>query len=531
MLASGSVSDTGRDLRFGLFPTPAADRLDGLLSLVDLAERAGLDLVSVQDHPYQQRFLDTWTLLSFLGARTQRIHLATNVASLPLRPPAVLATSAASLDVLTGGRVELGLGTGAFWDAIVAAGGPRRTPGQAVAALEEAIEVIRQCWQGGTVRVEGEHYRVAGFKAGPRPAHPIPIWVGAYQPRMLRLTGRLADAWVPSLGYAAPDALPAMVAVLDEAARRAGRAPADIERIYNIHGSFGTGAGLLAGRPQDWAEQLADLALQLGMTTFVLGTDDPTAVARFAAEVAPETRRIVADERGGDGVPAATSTTPTSTTPTSTTPTSTTPTGTTSTSTATSAPGATTTRPPGPAPWDEASRPTHEEPADAAYPLAAHAEHLVQVHDGLRAELTQVRDLLDQVRAGQVGVGQARSVINTMTLRQNNWTLGAYCEAYCRIVTGHHTLEDRGIFPHLRAAEPGLAPVIDRLEHEHEVIHEVLDGFDRALVGLVGDQQAGSAAVLDEVQRALDLLTDTLLSHLAYEERELLGPLGRHGLH
>ncbi len=135
------------------------------------------------------------------------------------------------------------------------------------------------------------------------------------------------------------------------------------------------------------------------------------------------------------------------------------------------------------------------------------------------------------MRTGHLTVGAARSVVNTMTMRQNNWTLGAYCESYCRIVTGHHTLEDRSVFPHLRRSEPGLGPVLDRLEAEHDVIHDVLEQFDRALVQLVASDGTGTSGerALDDVQHAIDLLTDTLLSHLAYEERELIGPLARHG--
>ena len=169
----------------------------------------------------------------------------------------VLAKAAATLDLVTGGRVELGLGAGAFWDAIEAAGGVRRTPGQAVDALDEAIRLIRAFWAGGSVRFEGEHYRAPGLHAGPVPAHDIPIWVGAYKPRMMRLTGRLADGWVPSMGYADPPALPALSAALDEAAVAAGRAPDEVRRIYNVFGRFGTGSGFLRGTPDDWAEQLA----------------------------------------------------------------------------------------------------------------------------------------------------------------------------------------------------------------------------------------------------------------------------------
>lgn len=294
------MTDYGHQIEFGVFPTPVAKRAKELIELARLAEALGLDLVAVQDHPYQSRYLDTWTLLSALGGCTSSIRLAPNVASLPLRPPAVLAKSVATLDVITGGRAELGLGAGAFWDAVVAAGGPRRTPRESVDALEEAIAVIRAFWAGGTVNVDGEHYRVKGLHAGPPPAHPIPIWIGAYKPRMLRITGRSADAWVPSMGYADPPQLPALIARLDEAAVQAGRGPEAIRRIYNIMGRFGTGSGYLQGTPADWAEQLAGLAVEQGMGTFILGADDPDVVRRFAQEVVPQVRELVAAERAGE---------------------------------------------------------------------------------------------------------------------------------------------------------------------------------------------------------------------------------------
>ncbi|WP_151526817.1 LLM class flavin-dependent oxidoreductase [Serinicoccus kebangsaanensis] len=531
------MPDLDQQLEFGIFPTPDARRIPDLLSLVSLAEVEGIDLVSVQDHPYQDAFLDTWTLLSVLGARTTTIRLAPNVASLPLRPPVLLAKAAASLDLLTDGRVELGLGAGAFWDAIVAAGGPRRTPGEAVGALAEAVELIKAFWAGGTLRFEGEHYRATGLHAGPVPAHDIPIWLGAYKPRMLRLTGRLADGWVPSMGYADPPALPGLAAVVDEAALEAGRPPAAVRRIYNVFGSFGTGSGFLRGRPQDWAEQLAELTLDVGMSCYVLGTDDPDTVRRYAAEVAPATRELVEAERarraaGDDRGAAATPPDPAERDPGG--PVVTgggagAPRGAGGGHTVTATPDDGTRLSPS-MPWDEPARPSVAAGEPGGHP--EQAQHLVDIHDGLRSELAQVRDVLEQVRRGHVTVGSARSVVNTMTMRQNNWTLGAYCESYCRIVTGHHTLEDRSVFPHLRRSEPGLGPVLDRLEEEHVVIHDVLEQFDRALVRLVSEDGTGRAGqeVLEEVQRSVDLLTDTLLSHLAYEERELIGPLSRNGL-
>ena len=114
-----------------------------------------------------------------------------------------------------------------------------------------------------------------------------------------------------------------------------------------------------------------------------------------------------------------------------------------------------------------------------------------------------------------------------MTIRQNHWTLGVYCLSYCRIVTGHHTLEDRSVFPHLRSRDPRLGAVIDRLEEEHEVIAGCSTAIDRALVAMV--EPAGDGVA--QVRAAVDLLTDALLSHLSYEERELVEPLARLGFY
>lgn len=180
-------------------------------------------------------------------------------------------------------------------------------------------------------------------------------------------------------------------------------------------------------------------------------------------------------------------------------------------------------------PWDEATRPTYD---SAAEPLAwtaherAAGQHLIDVHDHLRTELKQLFDLIDQVAAGTLEAGRARSLINAMTLRQNDWTLGAYCQSYCRLVTTHHSIEDSSMFPHLRSADAALAPVIDRLEVEHHVIAGVLDEVDRGLVAVVSGPDG-----MAELRRAVDLLSDTMISHLSYEERELVEPLARFGFY
>jgi hypothetical protein len=180
--------------------------------------------------------------------------------------------------------------------------------------------------------------------------------------------------------------------------------------------------------------------------------------------------------------------------------------------------------------WDESTRPTTAEPPDTSYTSAqlSTVDHLVAIHDHLRGELDRMRDLTGQVRRGLLSVGDARAGVNEMTLRQNNWTLGAYCQSYCGFVNGHHSLEDASVFPHLRRAEPEVAPVLDRLHAEHEIIHGLLDEVDRSLLALVRE---GDSSALDAVEQAIDALGDRLLSHLAYEERELRGPLARHGFY
>jgi alkanesulfonate monooxygenase SsuD/methylene tetrahydromethanopterin reductase-like flavin-dependent oxidoreductase (luciferase family) len=276
-------------LRLGAFVTPDAERPERTLEQIVAADESGLELVGVQDHPYQRRFLDTWTLLAFAAARTRRVTLVPDVINLPLRPPSVLAKAAASLDVLSGGRVELGLGAGAFWDAIVAMGGPRRSGPESVDALEEAIAILRAFWAGErNIRTRGEHYRVHGAHAGPVPAHPIGIWLGAYGPRMLRVTGRLADGWLPSVPRLPADELDARHAAIDEAARRAGRDPAAIVRACNLD---------LEGEPPAWPEQIARLHRDHRVEAFFLGADDggdPVGlVRRLGEETAPRLRELL----------------------------------------------------------------------------------------------------------------------------------------------------------------------------------------------------------------------------------------------
>jgi alkanesulfonate monooxygenase SsuD/methylene tetrahydromethanopterin reductase-like flavin-dependent oxidoreductase (luciferase family) len=286
----------GRPLEFGLSIVPVSAGLELARSLAERADALGLDLIGIQDHPYHWRFLETWSLMTDLLARTERIRLFPDVTNLPLRGPAMIAKQAASLDVLSGGRFELGLGAGAFWEAIGAMGGPVRSGREALESLEEAIEIIRAFWSGErTIAFQGRHYSVRGLHPGPPPAHPIGIWLGVGRPRALALTGRLADGWVPSLGWATPDLVPDMQKRIDDAAQGAGRDPSEIRRALNVSGRIVEGPtnGLLDGPPDHWIETLTGFAGELGFDTFVFwpAEEQLTQLERFAGEVVPALSR------------------------------------------------------------------------------------------------------------------------------------------------------------------------------------------------------------------------------------------------
>ena len=445
-----------------------------------------------------------WTLLSYLGARTRRIRLVPDVANVPLRHPAVLARSAASLDILTGGRVELGLGAGHFLDAIASMGGPRLSPAESVDALAEAIAVIKHLWAPGpTVDYDGRHYRLEGARPGPLPPHPIGIWVGSYRRRMLELTARLADGWVPSSSYASPEQLRAMTSTLDAAAEAVGRDPADIRRVYNVMGGFaGTGTGFLQGPPAVWAEQLTELTLRYGVSGFILGPGEDLVgdLSAFADEVAPAVREAVERERTTPTRPAepARDTIDAGRTAVSTV----------SDAAARHAAG-------------ETQRLVEEdEPISAAG--RAGQQTLLAVHAHLRNELEQLRAVGQDVAQGRMSATAARSHLNHMTMRQNYWTLGAFCAAYCRVVSVHHAIGDQRMFRDLREADSGLGPVLDRLGQDHEVIAQLLTEVDAALVTMLGDESS-----LDAARATIEGFGQALLTHLADEEEQLLGPIGR----
>ena len=192
-------------------------------------------------------------------------------------------------------------------DLIANFGGPRRTPGESVEALDEAVDLIRLLWsEERSVSFEGKHYRLDDARPGPRPAHPIGILVGAFKPRMLRLVGRKADGWMPSLGVLTRTELRAGHETIDAAAEKAGRDPGSIRRIINLQGLIGDrpapsrselpvgylAGEPLAGPPDWWVETLAGFVEDRFDTLVFWPVDTkPAQVEAFAAEVAPHFRR------------------------------------------------------------------------------------------------------------------------------------------------------------------------------------------------------------------------------------------------
>ncbi|WP_329157083.1 LLM class flavin-dependent oxidoreductase [Streptomyces sp. NBC_01717] len=298
------MTDYGRPLSFGVSLDPSAGASAQTRRLARTAEDSGLDYLAVQDHPYQPGHLDTWTLITHLSAVTDRISFLTDVADLQLRPPVMLAKAAASLSVLTDGRIQLGVGGGGIPDAIASMGGAARSGQDMVAFAEESLGLLRAALSGGVVRLHSQYHAVGGYRAGPVSPKPVELWLGAQKPRMLAVAGRLADGWISPLNiYVPPQDVPSRQRILDEAVADAGRDPRTFRRVYNVIGvigDHGDGPGLV-GDVRRWADTLAEWAVELGFDTFVFwpATDPEQQLALFAAEVVPAVRERVGALRSG----------------------------------------------------------------------------------------------------------------------------------------------------------------------------------------------------------------------------------------
>jgi alkanesulfonate monooxygenase SsuD/methylene tetrahydromethanopterin reductase-like flavin-dependent oxidoreductase (luciferase family) len=284
-------------IQFGLnIPTSAAPGTDPVAAAKN-AEQLGFDFVSSSDHPGgSEPSNETWTMLSWIAAATTRIRVATRVLGVPYRTPAMVAKMAETFDRLSGGRLILGLGGGSADDEHRAFGLGVRSPKDKTDGLEEAVTIIRGLWSEPSFSFDGRLYNTAAAELEPKPDHQIPIWLGTFAPRSLAITGRLADGWIPSLGYASADELVQMRKRLLEAAREAGRDPAAITCAVNVDIRVDDRAkgdeSLVAGSPEAVAERLGTFAAA-GFSAFNFMLDAVGAgeqAERLASEVIPLVR-------------------------------------------------------------------------------------------------------------------------------------------------------------------------------------------------------------------------------------------------
>jgi alkanesulfonate monooxygenase SsuD/methylene tetrahydromethanopterin reductase-like flavin-dependent oxidoreductase (luciferase family) len=280
------------------------------------AEALGYDFVSAFDHPVADAVTaealgygampaaghpvrtyptyETHTLLTWIAARTTRIGIVPRVLGVPFRRPALVAKAAESLQRLSRGRLILGLGAGYRDAEIRAAGGPDLTRRAKVDGLEDAIAIARAAWNQGVVSYHGRVYSVDDLDLEPKPTEPIPIWLGALGPRGLALTGRLADGWIPFLGFAGPDRIPELLDRIRTASAAADR-PADAVRaVYSVPVRLDpkarSTADVIAGSAADVIEQLHGFT-ELGFTGFdLMPTRDQ--MRAVAEDVVPALREL-----------------------------------------------------------------------------------------------------------------------------------------------------------------------------------------------------------------------------------------------
>jgi probable F420-dependent oxidoreductase len=302
-----------RGIMIGLSVSTAAAPGADPVAAARAAEELGFDFVSASDHLHGgQPTYEPWTMLSWIAAATSRIRVATRVLGVPYRPPAVLAKMAETFDRLSGGRLILGLGGGAVDEEFRAFGLPVRSPRDKVDGLEEAIRIARGMWSRPRFTFEGRLYHTDAADLEPKPDRRIPIWLGTYGNRALALTGRLADGWIPSLGYAPPERVRAMRERVLAAASAAGRDPEEITCAYNVGVRVDERAearpAVVAGAAGAVTERLLGFR-ELGFDALSLipvGPGERQQAERLGREVLPALRAATARGIGTqDGEPAA----------------------------------------------------------------------------------------------------------------------------------------------------------------------------------------------------------------------------------
>jgi len=287
-----------KQLLFGVNVATTAQTGSNPVAEAMRAEALGYDFISSNDHPCgTQPSFETWTMLSWIAAKTTRIKVATRVLGVPYRSPAMVAKMAETLDRLSGGRLILGMGGGYSDDEFNAFGLKVPSPKDKIEGLEEAVRIVKGLWSTPAFSYEGRHHRAIAADIEPKPEHEIPIWLGTFGKRSLAVTGRVADGWIPTYAMAPPRDIPMMRDRIFEAARDAGRDPRVITLVYNMNFRVDEKAEerpeAVTGSPQKIADQLGGFT-ELGFTAMnfsPVGPEPERQVERLAQEVLPTLRR------------------------------------------------------------------------------------------------------------------------------------------------------------------------------------------------------------------------------------------------
>lgn len=249
----------------------------------------------IPDEPY----LEPLIVMTYLAAATQRIRLGTSVLILPYRNPVFTAKALATLDVLSHGRITLGVGVGWMEEEFKALG--LDTYARRGAYSDECIRIFRTLWTDPNPAFQGEFHQFSGIKCEPKPvqAGGIPIWVGGHTPQAIRRAARLGDGWQPIVqrppADLPPDEMRQKIAALREIAENNGRDPQRLSLALGASVQFTDGAstGVFSGSPQKVVEGIRRYQ-EIGVQDFrfdfpTLSPDEMLrAMERFAAEVRPQ---------------------------------------------------------------------------------------------------------------------------------------------------------------------------------------------------------------------------------------------------
>ncbi len=281
------------DLRFYALTLPNVP-WDELLLRYQRLEQLGFDLAGVADHFVDwsnppSPWFEAWTLAAAIARETSRIRIATCVSQFPLRNPAMLAFQALTVDHISDGRLDLGLGIGLTSDPSYAMMGlPNWSNKERVARFKEYVEIVDQLLSNEVSTYKGRFYEVDQAVMNPRPVQRPrpPIMIAAMGPVMLKITAQFADIWnsmsfAPSFD-AQMEEMRAKVALIDEHCASLARDPATLRRSYHMFDASARASGGLISyyESEDLFVEMVERVIGLGFTE--IGVYYPTVESQLA---------------------------------------------------------------------------------------------------------------------------------------------------------------------------------------------------------------------------------------------------------